>query len=101
LELKRKLGYPEGQDYFGLLDRYEDENDEIPPVLISGDVSEVLSRMIILQNSLTAYHIEYKKLTDHRKIFTTMTPTFIVHTLRESMRANYELEELAEGRLIK
>lgn len=112
-ELKKNVGQGEGRGFFNLLARRDaDTTDkELQEIIIfgekverleavKGDLRETLARLIILQNGLTAFHLEYKRLADAGKLFTTMPPTFIVHTLRESMRANYELEELAKGRIV-
>lgn len=110
-ELKKNVGQGEGRGHFNLLNRRDKDDPAKHNIIqfgeavadltvVSGDLRELLSRMIILQNGLTMYQSEYKRLADAGKIFTTMTPQFISHALRESMRANYELEQLAHGRIV-
>lgn len=103
-ELKKAMGEKEGEAFFNLLKREEedinDDGKQFGPKNISGDLGEVLTRLTMLQNGLTNFHLEYKILYDNGKLFTTMPASLISHTLRESMRANYELEELSNGRIV-
>jgi hypothetical protein len=99
-DLKKHIGEGTARGHFSLINRIKFPKGTQPVQFVSGDLRELLNRLIILQNALTVYQTEYKYLAKAGKISTTMTPEFIDHTLRESMRANYELEVLAQGKLV-
>ncbi len=112
-ELKLKVGQGEGRDYFALLNRRDEKVRELQNIIeesndieqlrrphVLGDLRELLSRLYVLQVAFTEFNKEYKRLMVAGKIFNTMPPLFVEHTIRESMRASYELGELIEGRLV-
>jgi hypothetical protein len=105
-DLKKHIGEGTARGHFSLINRTQPQlqlqfpKGTVPLQFVSGDLRELLNRLIILQNGLTVYQTEYKYLANSGKISTTMTPEFIDHTLRESLRANYELEMLAQGKIV-
>ena len=101
VDLKKNMGISEEQGLVDLLERKYSNEIPPPPMNENGDLRELLTRLVVLQNALTTFNIEYKHLTDANVIFSTMPPTLIAHTLRESMRASYELGALVEGRIIQ
>jgi hypothetical protein len=72
-------------------------NYEVPE---NADTTILATELLPLQVALTNFHIEIRNLMNQGLIFTNMTELFINHTIRESLRAVYELEMLSKGTLI-
>ena len=63
--------------------------DEVPK---DTDVIAIATEMLIVQKALTKYHLEYLKLFEIGKLLTTMKIDLMKHTIRESYRAEFDLE---------
>lgn len=58
------------------------------------DVEGVTIKLLKIQRLLTQYHVESFKLFREGKLLTIMKPKLMLHTIRESYRAEFDLESI-------
>ncbi|CAK7994499.1 Hypothetical protein POVR1_LOCUS23 [uncultured virus] len=71
------------------------ESLEIPDNL---DTISTAGKMLNVQEALTDYHIEMLKLFESGNLLTVMKPALMKHTIRESYRAEQDLEDLLKSK---
>lgn len=98
-DIKKLLGQKEELGLEELMTRVDQSmitdwiDREVP---LDTDILETATRMLEVQKALTQYHVESFKLFQEGKLLTIMKPKLMVHTIRESYRAECDLEAILE-----
>lgn len=72
-------------------EHYEWIDDEVSP---KKNYNKLVSSMIEVQKTVTKFHLLLKNKMDKGELFTNMSPLYVLHTIRESVRAVHDLELL-------